>query len=178
MTAEEKGFLSAIKKNPDDATARGAYADWLDEHGRHYDAMLQREAAGLSELRYKVRRKSDGLFSEGAEGHHEGMKPWTTRGKLWPKMAHLRAHLNTQLQDSRYRAAARRRNLSEKERDKEPDEFLYQGDTPLSDLEVVVVELRFVVGARMSLSVRPRSGRSGPAIDFTELGREGASPTE
>ena len=41
MTSEERGFLDAIKTNPDDVTARGAYADWLDEHDRHHDAMLQ-----------------------------------------------------------------------------------------------------------------------------------------
>ena len=80
MDAEEKGFLSALKKDPNDATARGAYADWLDEHGRAHEAMLQRASAGLSEIRYKIRRTSDGLFSEGAEGHHEGNRPWTTRG--------------------------------------------------------------------------------------------------
>ncbi|MBN9122424.1 MAG: TIGR02996 domain-containing protein, partial [Planctomycetes bacterium] len=64
LDAEERGFVLALKKDPTDATARGAYADWLDEHGRHYDAVLQREAAGLSELRFKVRRKSGGPFSE------------------------------------------------------------------------------------------------------------------
>lgn len=54
MDADEKGSLAAIKKNPKDATARGAYADWLDEHGRAHDAMLQRAAA------VRPRRKNAG----------------------------------------------------------------------------------------------------------------------
>lgn len=165
MTAEEKGFLSAIKANPKDATARGAFADWLDEHGRAHEAMLQRAAAGLSEVRYKIRRKSDGLFSEGAEGRYEGNEPWTTRGKMWPTIVHLRGHLNSQVQDHAHQRRWNRRL---------PAEFRYQNDTPLADLEVVVVELRFVVGARMAVSIAGGSkGKSKTAVSFTELGREG-----
>jgi uncharacterized protein (TIGR02996 family) len=40
MTSEESGFLLAIEKAPTDVAARGAYADWLDEHGRPYEALL------------------------------------------------------------------------------------------------------------------------------------------
>jgi uncharacterized protein (TIGR02996 family) len=39
-TPDERGFLDAIKKYPDDATARLVYADWLDEHDRPYEAIL------------------------------------------------------------------------------------------------------------------------------------------
>ena len=53
---------------------------------------------------------------------------------MWPTMAHLRGHLKSEVQ---YRYPQTRRSK---------EEMLYQGDTPLSDLEVVVVELRFVVG--------------------------------
>jgi len=155
MTSEEKGFLAAIKKDPDDATARGAYADWLDEHGRRHDAMLQRSAAGLSE----IRRKTDGLFSEGAEGRHAGKVPWTTKGKMWPTMAHLRSHLNSEI--PYYSRSGR----------KKP--YLYQRDTPLSDLEVIVVELRFVVGARMALAVQFDQGyKTRASVKITELDRE------
>ena len=171
MTADEKGFLAAIKKDPKDATARGAYADWLDEHGRAHEAMLQRSAAGLSEIRYKIRRKSDGLFSEGAEGHHQGKEPWTTKGKMWPALAHLRQHINGQISSHYY--------YRQRSRKSAPPEFLYQGDTPLSDLEVEVVELRFVVGARMSLSLKfDKPNSSKASIDLTELGREDAAPAE
>jgi uncharacterized protein (TIGR02996 family) len=41
MTTEEAGFLITLKQNPDDATARSAYADWLDEHDRPYEALLK-----------------------------------------------------------------------------------------------------------------------------------------
>ncbi len=86
MDAEEKGFLTAIKKNPKDATARGAFADWLDEHDRPYEAALQRAKAGLSEVYYKIRRKSDGLFSTGNRG-------WSESGKLWRRLNDLEAHM-------------------------------------------------------------------------------------
>jgi uncharacterized protein (TIGR02996 family) len=165
MTAEENGFLASIEKNPKDATARGAYADWLDEHGRHYDAMLQRAAAGLSEVFFKIRRKSDGRFSEGAEGRHKGNEPWTTRGKLWPTLNHLRAHLTSQIADHNWRRWTAQA----------PARFLYQGDTPVEDLEVVVVELRFTVGARMSLSLlHDKKDRSRVSIKITEVEPEGA----
>lgn len=85
-------------------------------------------------------------------------------------MIHLRAHLNSQIQTHNYQRWQR----SKKERDRAP-EFPYQGDTPLNDLEVIVVELRFVAGARMSLSLRPDpEDESRTAIAFTESGRDGA----
>jgi uncharacterized protein (TIGR02996 family) len=174
MTAEEKGFLSAIKKAPKDATARGAYADWLDEHGRAYEAMLQRGAAGLSEVSFKVRRKSDGLFSEGKEQHY-GKEMWTTKGKMWRKLVHLRSHFDSYVK-SHYRQQAREHRH---QRDQEPAEFLYMGDTPISDVEIVVVEVRLTIGARMSLSIQhDEKDKSIASINIAEPGGEGTSPTE
>jgi uncharacterized protein (TIGR02996 family) len=135
MTADEKGFLAAIKKNPKDATARGAYADWLDEHDRPYEALLQREKAGLSEVRYKLRRKSDGLYSEGS-----GRKAvaWSMKGKAWRKLSDLHGHLKLLLRD-RGRYAA----------------------TPGADLEVVVVEFRAVVAATLPVALEKVRGPFG-----------------
>ncbi|MDY3558491.1 TIGR02996 domain-containing protein [Gemmata sp. JC673] len=91
MTADERGFLATLDTNPNDHTARAAYADWLDEQGRRYEAALERGRAGLSEVYFKIRRKSDGLFSEGAEPR--GVKKWSALGKMWPKLHVLQAHL-------------------------------------------------------------------------------------
>jgi uncharacterized protein (TIGR02996 family) len=113
-TTEEHGFLTAIEENPGDVTSRLAYADWLEEHDRRYEAMLQRVQAGVSEVRYLVRRKSDGLISEGGERHVQ----WTTKGKEWKKASSARAHLAASAQKSHY------------------------GGTPWSDVEIVVYEVR------------------------------------
>src|SRR5215468_8008386 len=77
--AEERGFLAALKENAKDVTTRLAYADWLEEHDRPYEAMLQRVKAGVSEARFKIRRKSDGLF---ADEHGR----WTGKGKEWRQL--------------------------------------------------------------------------------------------
>src|SRR5262245_33145268 len=120
MTGEENGFLLALKKNPKDATARGAYADWLEEHDRLYEAALQRDKAGLSEVWFKFRRKSDGLFS-GGTASSSGRISWSAKGKMWRRLADLRSHL------SRYvRARAYYGNSKP---------VLY-GDTAWEDLEV------------------------------------------
>jgi hypothetical protein len=113
---------------------------------------------------FKIRRKSDGRFSEGAEGHHKGNEPWTTKGKLWPTLNHLRAHLKSQIATYNWR---RRWGTGA------PARFLYQDDTPVEDLEVVVVELRFTVGARMSLALQhDKKDKSRVSIKITEVGRE------
>ena len=130
MTSEERGFLTAIKENPDDVTARGAYADWLDEHDRHYEAVLQRAEANLSEVYFKLRRKSDGLFSEGRSS--SGPIRWTTKGKMWRRLSDLRSHM----------ANMRPRND-------------YGGKIPWSDLEVVVLEVRVTVAATLPISAPP-----------------------
>jgi uncharacterized protein (TIGR02996 family) len=73
MTKEE-AFLDAIDTatTPDDANAaRLQYSDWLDEEGRSYDAALQREAAGVSVLRYDVLPKST---PDSAALLHEGYR--------------------------------------------------------------------------------------------------------
>ncbi|MCI0703664.1 MAG: TIGR02996 domain-containing protein, partial [Planctomycetia bacterium] len=90
MTSDERGFQLAIKKNPKDLTAHGAYADWLEEHDRPYEAALQRAKAGLSEVYFKLRRKSDGLFSEGNEQRYGKKSHWSAKGKMWRKLADLR----------------------------------------------------------------------------------------
>jgi uncharacterized protein (TIGR02996 family) len=159
MTAEERGFLSAIKKSPTDATARGAYADWLDENGRPYEALLQRGKAELSEVYFKIRRKSDGLFSEGTTT--SGGSHWSTKGKLWRKLHVLRSHLRNYVQLHRAWTSVR---------------FVvkYYDDTSWDDLEVVVVEVRVTVGAVLPLVLR--QDQSGPAeVIITEpLGQPGA----
>ena len=114
-TAEEQGFLDALNEKPNDRLSRLAFADWLEEHDRPYEAMLQRIEAGVSEGRYKVRRRSDGLFSEGGEKDVE----WSQKGKEWKQLAHLRAHLTA---------------LSHKP--------LYGENTPWEDVEIAVFEVR------------------------------------
>jgi uncharacterized protein (TIGR02996 family) len=79
--SEERGFLKALKENTKDATTRMAYADWLEEH-------QQRVKAGVSEARYRLRRKSDGLFFE-AYTH------WTARGRHWRTLSAAKAYLNS-----------------------------------------------------------------------------------
>lgn len=140
MTSEERGFVSAIKKSPKDATARGAYADWLDEHGRPYEALIQRGKAELSEVYFKVRRKSDGLFSEGSGT--SGGKHWSTKGKMWRQLHVLRSHLRNYIQANRGWSARREVELR------------YYDHTAWDDLEIIVVEVRVVVGAVLPMSIQ------------------------
>jgi uncharacterized protein (TIGR02996 family) len=93
--AEEKGFLKAIKENPSDVASRLAYADWLEEHGRRHDAILQRAAANVSWVVYKIRRKSDGLYSD-------GRYTWNDKGKSWQKLGLLKQHISTNSYSGRY----------------------------------------------------------------------------
>jgi uncharacterized protein (TIGR02996 family) len=93
--AEERGFLAALKQDAKDVTSRLAYADWLEEHDRPYEAMLQRVKAGVSETRFKVRRKSDGLFFDGKGG-------WSAKGKDWKQLGHVRAHFTQESFAPRY----------------------------------------------------------------------------
>jgi len=131
--ADERGFLEAIKKNPDEITTRVAYADWLDEHGRPYEAILQRERAGLSEVRYKLRRKSDGLFACGQLPWNCDTGLWSDRGKMWRKLSQLQEHI--------FRA----RRWSSRS----------YGGTPWGDVEIAVVEVRPVIVATLP-AVAPR----------------------
>ncbi len=112
---EEWGFLQPLENNAADPTTRLAYADWLEEHDRPYRAMVQRVQAGVSEARFKVRRASDGLFSEGGERHVQ----WSARGVEWERLSSVRAHL-----------AAGSHNK------------LYGHNTPWADVEIVVFEVR------------------------------------
>ena len=97
--AEERGFLAALKQDPKDETSRLAYADWLEEHDRPYEAMLQRVKAGVSEARFKIRRKSDGLYFDGKGG-------WSAKGKDWRQLAHVRGHFTLESFSDRYYGTA------------------------------------------------------------------------
>lgn len=142
MTDEESGFLAALGTNPDDNTTRAAYADWLDEHDRPYEAILQRGEAGLSEVFFKLRRKSDGLFSE---CNPRRAKQWTTKGKAWRKLSDLRGHL-----------------YSRCSRDGQPEAVRYLYTVALADLEIVVVETRTVESATLPI-VAAREGEGNRA---------------
>ncbi len=148
MTADENGFLLALEQNPDDTTARAAYADWLEEHDRRYEAILQRGLAGISEVYFKLRRKSDGLFSE-CDTHDP--KGWSTKGKMWRELSSLRAHM----------AGCERSHRWGNPKKAIP----YLGNTAWNDLEVVVVELRLVEGA--TLPVRCKSEHDGTKLKVT-----------
>jgi uncharacterized protein (TIGR02996 family) len=94
---EEAGFLVALRDDAADTTTRAAYADWLDEHDRAYEAAVQRDWAGLSEVWYKVRRKTDGLFAE-----PEGPKYWTKTGKRWRSLKQVAPHIRSVSAAGRY----------------------------------------------------------------------------
>ena len=96
---EEAGFLVALEKDAEDTTTRAAYADWLDEHNRACEAAVQRDKAGLSEVWYKVRRKTDGLFAE-----PEGPKFWTKTGKRWRSLKQVVPHIHNVSEGGRYLA--------------------------------------------------------------------------
>jgi uncharacterized protein (TIGR02996 family) len=86
---EEAGFLMALAEDAQDTATRAAYADWLDEHDRAYEAAVQRDKAGMSEVWYKLRRKTDGLFAE-----PDGPKHWTTAGRRWRSLKQLVPHIH------------------------------------------------------------------------------------
>jgi uncharacterized protein (TIGR02996 family) len=125
--AEERGFLAALKQDPKDATSRLAYADWLEEHDRSYEAMLQRVKAGVSEARFKIRRKSDGLFSEGYNGR------WSHKGKEWRTLSTVKGFFTTNAGSPRL-----------------------MDNTNWEDVEVVVFEVRVLPITEMAVT-RERS---------------------
>jgi uncharacterized protein (TIGR02996 family) len=127
---EESGFISAIKENPGDMASRLAYADWLEDQGRSHDALQQRVKAGVSQLCYKLRRKSDGLFSD----CDEEMPGWSTGGKQWRRLGDVRGHFT---------------RLSYLPK--------YGGNTSWDDLEVVLFEVRTQAVAVLTVS-RNKSG--------------------
>jgi uncharacterized protein (TIGR02996 family) len=114
---EEVGFLLTLRKNPDDRTVRAAYADWLEEHDRPYEAAVQRDRAGVSEVWYKLRRTTDGRF---AEPDAPSSEFWTKTGKRWRSLKSLVPHVIS--------VSARRSEL-------------YLG-VEWAHLEVVVIEIR------------------------------------
>src|SRR5262245_58688936 len=96
LPPDEAAFVAYLEASPEDAAAHAAYADWLEEHGRTLEAAEQRQAAGLSEVHYKLRRKSDGLFCDGRDPRRRlglGGYQWSKRGKSWRRLDDLRAHL-------------------------------------------------------------------------------------
>jgi uncharacterized protein (TIGR02996 family) len=146
MTAEESGFLKALKKNPKDAAASSAYADWLDENGRPYEAALQREKAGLSEVFFKIRRKSDRLFSSGTRSGSYRPLTWSAKGKMWRTLSALHAHLRGP-RDTR----------------------TYSG-IPWEDVEVVFLEVRVTYTTTLGVAQQkhPRARGSGTTPTVVE----------
>ncbi len=132
-TADERGFLKAIKEKPDDVATRLAYADWLEEQARPLDAVRQRAEAGVSEVQYRLRRKSDGLFSDGGEN---APVRWVAQGKAWRKREYLLSHLRGHLK--MYRSH-------------------YGHGTPWDDLEICVFEVRPQLVVTLSFSVKGES---------------------
>ena len=130
--AEEQGFLKALEEKPDDVATRLAYADWLEEHDRPYRAMLQRVQAGVSQVRYKVRRKSDGLFADSGERHVQ----WSAGGKEWERLSSVRAHLAAGSYNERYGM-----------------------NTPWDDVEIVALEVRIHVVGTLPFSFGEKTGR-------------------
>jgi uncharacterized protein (TIGR02996 family) len=132
--AEEQGFLRALEEDPADVAARLAYADWLEEHDRPYRAMLQRVEAGVSQVRYKIRRKSDGLFADSGAVHVK----WSDRGKEWERLSSVRAHLAAGSYNARYGM-----------------------NTPWDDVEIVAIEVRLHVVGTLPFSLGERVERRG-----------------
>jgi uncharacterized protein (TIGR02996 family) len=87
---EEATFLVAIQKDAGDVNTRAAYADWLDEHNRPYEAAVQRDKGGVSEVWYKLRRTTDGLFAE-----PDNPNRWTNTGKRWRSLKQLLLHVRS-----------------------------------------------------------------------------------
>jgi uncharacterized protein (TIGR02996 family) len=139
-SAEERGFLAALKKDPKDVAARGAFADWLEEHARPYEAALQRAKAGLSEVYYKVRRKSDGLFSTGNNSY--GEMGWSEAGKMWRRLTDVLGHLRGHGEDNSY------------------------GGTAWKQLEIVFCEVRVTYTATLPVTMTKERGvyRRTPSV--------------
>jgi uncharacterized protein (TIGR02996 family) len=61
---DEAAFLSHLAAHPEDETARGAYADWLDEHDRGEEAAKQR-LMGPGYRAQAVRNFSPSMYAKG-----------------------------------------------------------------------------------------------------------------
>jgi uncharacterized protein (TIGR02996 family) len=141
VTAEEMSFLRALEADPTDRTTLLAYADWLEEHDRPYRAMLQRVQAGVSQVRFKVRRKSDGLFAERGTRHVQ----WSSGGVEWERLSSVRAHL-----------AAGSHNK------------LYGDNTPWDDVEIVAFEVRVQAVGTLPFSIQEGRWRGSKKVSITE----------
>jgi uncharacterized protein (TIGR02996 family) len=130
--AEEQGFLQALQENPTDVATRLAYADWLEEHDRPYRAMLQRVEAGVSRVRYKIRRKSDGLFADSGERRVK----WSVGGKEWERLSSVRAHLAAGSYNDQYGR-----------------------NTPWGDVEIVAIEVRIHIVGTVPFAFGEGTGR-------------------
>lgn len=91
---EEVGFLSYLAANEDDLTARGAYADWLDEQERYEDAARQRAwpeakawliswVAGINYEKDDPHTYADAIEAGHAAVKGEGFTFSTTSGSNW-----------------------------------------------------------------------------------------------
>ena len=116
-----------------------------------YEALIQRDRAGIAEAWFKLRRKSDGLFSNGlATGRHEIQ--WSAKGKMWRKLGDLRSHL----------VGLRGRKK-------------YGSNTSWDDLEVVVIEVRATVTATLPVNVmKGHAGRHKTITVIEPLGDSAA----
>jgi uncharacterized protein (TIGR02996 family) len=133
----EQGFLKALKENQQDTTTHLVYADWLEEQGRPHEALQQRVKAGVSEIRYKLRRKLDGMFSEGVDRR----VAWSAQGRSWSQLGNLKWHLTRLASEGSY------------------------GGTPWADLEVVVFEVRTQPVAVLPVSFTDGPYRRRAVID-------------
>lgn len=98
INPSESAFLKSIKRQPSEPNHRLVFADWLDEHGRVYEAFEQRVKAGFSLAQFKLRRKSDGLFSSGGGNY----VTWTTHGKVFRRLNNLQLHLRHHARSLKY----------------------------------------------------------------------------
>ena len=128
-SAEERGLLKAIEENPNDVAARLAYADWLEEHDRPYRAMMQRVEAGVSQVRYKVRRKTDGKFAGSGE-----YIEWSEGGKEWERLSSVRGHLAANSYKENY------------------------GSVPWKDVEIAVFEIRVQLVQALTFTLTGEGG--------------------
>jgi uncharacterized protein (TIGR02996 family) len=137
VDAEERGFRKALQKDPNDSAACSAFADWLDEHDRPYEAAQLRSRAGLSEVFYQIRRKSDGLFSTANRANWQAPMRWATKGKMWRRLADLHSHIRNAQDRKTY------------------------GGTPWEDVEVFVTEVRVTFSTVLPFQLVRHTGWAG-----------------
>ncbi|MGL6095685.1 MAG: TIGR02996 domain-containing protein, partial [Fimbriiglobus sp.] len=83
------GFVRAVCAEPLDVTCRGAFADWLEEHGRQAEAVIQRLWMIDPELQVAWDHEADeinlvGLTRERLERVRDGLPGCPVRLVVWP----------------------------------------------------------------------------------------------